>query len=113
VLSPDASWVDAISWNALPKAAREGYPPLCPRIVFEILSPTDSVHELRQKLATFLENGVAVGILLNPRTRAAERFETGMPIVTIAANEVLVIEKRFFPGATDDFKLDLAELFGV
>ena len=46
LLSPDASWVQRGHWEALPREAREGFPPLCPDVVFEVRSASNSLAEL-------------------------------------------------------------------
>jgi Uma2 family endonuclease len=38
------------SWQALCKAEREGFPPLCPDLVVELASHSDQPHDLLRKV---------------------------------------------------------------
>lgn len=47
LLSPDASWVRRERWEALPQEGREGFPPLCPDVVFEVRSTAHTPADAR------------------------------------------------------------------
>jgi Uma2 family endonuclease len=61
VLSPDASMIRLKRWQALTPEQRRGFPPLCPDLVVELVSPSDegprSSEALRRKMAAYLANG--------------------------------------------------------
>ena len=48
--NPDASVVRLERWQALCKAEREGFPPLCPDLVVELASHSDQPHDLIRKV---------------------------------------------------------------
>ena len=75
VLSPDASAVRLERWQALSQAEREGFPPLCPDLVVELASPSDSLPTLRRKMAAYMANGARLGWLLVPAQRAVEIWQ--------------------------------------
>lgn len=75
--SPDASWVRRERWLALTPTQREGFSPLCPDAVFEIRSHSDSLSDLREKMRMYLANGARLAVLVNPRSRTAEVYESG------------------------------------
>lgn len=76
VLSPDASLVRLERWQALSPEQRRGFPPLCPDLVIELASPSDSgprgTEALRRKMAAYQANGAQLGWLLVPEQRAVE-----------------------------------------
>jgi len=76
VLSPDASLVAVERWQALSPGERRGFPPFCPDLVVELVSPSDEgprgVSALRSKLAAYQANGARLGWLLLPDERAVE-----------------------------------------
>ena len=76
VVSPDASLVDLDRWQALSKAERRSFAPLCPDLVVELASPSDEgprgVSALRQKMASYQANGARLGWLLLPHQQAVE-----------------------------------------
>lgn len=77
IFSPDAAFVSWARWKALPLEEREGFPPLAPEAVFEIRSPSQSLEELREKMRLYLENGVLLGVLIDPYTRWVEVYRPG------------------------------------
>ena len=79
VLSPDAALVRLERWQALTADQRSGFPPLCPDLVVELVSPSDGgacgVQALRDKMAAYLANGARLGWLLIPQQRAVEIWQ--------------------------------------
>jgi Uma2 family endonuclease len=67
--SPDASWVRRERLNALTEAEKAKFLPLCPDVVFELRSATDSLADLRAKMREYIANGAQLGFLLDPATR--------------------------------------------
>ena len=76
VLSPDLAAVTLERWQALSPEQRRGFPPLCPDLVIELASPSDSgprgAEALRRKMAAYQANGAQLGWLLFPEQRAVE-----------------------------------------
>ena len=67
ILSPDAAWVLRDRFAALTVEQRAKFPPLCPDFVIELRSPTDSLPVLRSKMQEYIDNGVRLGWLIDPR----------------------------------------------
>lgn len=74
LLSPDASWLRKERWDALTPRQRKGFAPLCPDAVFEILSSSDTVGDLRTKMQRYLANGARLAVLIDPQRRAVEVY---------------------------------------
>jgi Uma2 family endonuclease len=76
VLSPDACVVKQERWQALSPEQRRTFPPLCPDLVIELASASDSgprgSEALRRKMALYQANGAQLGWLLFPEQRAVE-----------------------------------------
>ncbi|MBU6353333.1 MAG: Uma2 family endonuclease, partial [Cyanobacteria bacterium REEB498] len=93
VLSPDASLVRLERWQALSAEQRRGFPPLCPDLVVELVSPSDEgprgAEALRRKLAAYLANGAQLGWLLFPEQRAVEVWRLGTDPQRLEAAQVL------------------------
>jgi Uma2 family endonuclease len=66
VLSADAAFVSGVRWNALSKADRHRFPPLCPDFVIEILSESDSRARLQAKMETWIANGAQLAWTIDP-----------------------------------------------
>ena len=67
--SPDAAWFDSARWQA---AKRPGtrFPQFAPDFVIELRSPTDRLSVLREKMQEYIDNGVQLAWLIDPKTRA-------------------------------------------
>jgi Uma2 family endonuclease len=51
--SPDAAWVSQERWDKLSSEEKEGFVPLCPDFVVEILSPSDSLKATQAKMQEY------------------------------------------------------------
>ena len=81
--SPDAAWISAVRWSALTATERRGFAHICPDFVVELLSPSDSLTETQLKLAEYLANGVALGLLIDRKRRVVEVYRSGQPTQTL------------------------------
>ncbi|TLM97192.1 Uma2 family endonuclease [Hymenobacter jeollabukensis] len=79
ILSPDASWVSAAKWNALTPEQQDKFAPLCPELVVELKSNTDSLKALQAKMHDWLRNGAQLAWLLDPETETAYLYRPGQP----------------------------------
>ena len=79
VLSPDAAAVQLERWQALSPEQRRGFPPLCPDLVIELVSPSDegprTAAALRRKMNAYMANGARLAWLLFPEQRAVEIWQ--------------------------------------
>jgi len=64
--SPDLAWATNEKWNALSAEEKKRFPPLCPDFVAELRSPSDSLVNLQNKMQEYIENGAALGWLIDP-----------------------------------------------
>jgi Uma2 family endonuclease len=100
--SPDASWVSNARLAPLTTAQRERFPPLCPDVVIELRSPTDSLRALQEKMREYLDNGARLGWLLDPEEKRVYRYRPGVATEQLDAPETLAGDP-VLPG----FVLDL------
>jgi Uma2 family endonuclease len=116
VLSPDAAVLRLERWQALSPEQRRGFPPLCPDLVVELVSPSDEgprgSEALRSKMAAYLANGARLGWLLFPQQRAVEIWQQGAgpaaPVVMERIEAAEVLEGgELLPG----LRLELAEIW--
>jgi Uma2 family endonuclease len=103
--SPDASWVLKSRWEALPELEREKFPPLCPDFVLELLSPSDSLGELKLKMDEYLANGARLGWLIDPKSKRAFVYTSAG--VQLLENPAELSGDHVLPG----FRLDMREIF--
>ncbi|WP_373547376.1 Uma2 family endonuclease [Chamaesiphon sp.] len=93
--SPDAAWVELSRWNALSDEDRQKFPPLAPDFVIELRSRTDKLPELRSKMIEYRDNGVRLGLLINPQDRQVEIYRLSVEVeilqspISVSCNDVL------------------------
>ncbi len=104
--SPDVAWVELSRWNALSIDDREKFPPLAPDFVIELRSRTDSLSDLQDKMLEYRDNGVRLGLLINPQDKQVEVYRLGKEIEVIQSPDRVSCED-VLPG----FNLDLTRIF--
>lgn len=73
--SPDAAWISAEHLARLSAAQMQKFWTVCPDVIIEILSETDSWSEVQAKLREYHESGARYGIGIDPYRR--DTFELG------------------------------------
>jgi len=67
VRSPDAAWVSEEKYAQISEEDRRKHLPVAPEFVVELMSETDSLREAQNKMLSYIENGVLLGWLINPK----------------------------------------------
>jgi Uma2 family endonuclease len=106
VRSPDASWVQRERWDTLTSAQQEGFAPLCPDVVFEVVSPSDDLEDLKEKMAAYLGNGARLGVLIVPENRQVWIYRFNMHPVTLTAPDLVDLDPEL-----PEFVLRLGPIF--
>lgn len=104
--SPDVAWVELSRWNALSTEDREKFPPLAPDFVIELRSRTDNLSTLQAKMLEYRDNGVRLGLLINPQDKQVEIYRIGAEVEVIQSPTSVNCED-ILPG----FNLDLSRIF--
>jgi len=76
VRSPDVAWVANARWDRLSEAEQEGFG-IAPDFVIELRSPTDKLTDAQAKMAEWIENGVELGWLIDPKRRVVQVYRAG------------------------------------
>ncbi|MBE9058163.1 Uma2 family endonuclease [Sphaerospermopsis sp. LEGE 08334] len=82
--SPDVAWIKKERWDNLTPEEKTKFPPIAPDFVLELMSPTDSLQETQNKMQEYMENGVKLGWLINPKTQQVEIYRLGKPVEILA-----------------------------
>lgn len=104
--SPDASWIKLARWEALTQKEREGFAPICPDFVVELLSKSDSMTTLREKMREYKANGASLGWLIDRSDRQVEIYRQ--------SQEVEILDYPSSLSGEDllpSFSLDLTEVW--
>ena len=110
-LSPDASWVSAERWAAVPAGRRRKFAPVCPDFIIELQSETDRPATLRRKMLRWLDHGTRLAWLVQPTERQVLIYRPGelAPAIHVGVDSVLPADEAVLPG----FALDLRELAAI
>lgn len=106
LLSPDASWLRRDRWESLTRRQQEGFAPLCPDAVFEILTHDGAFYDLRVKMRSYVANGARLAVLIDTKRRAIEIYAPG--------RETEIVERLLsvsFDPILPGFTLNLAPIF--
>ena len=108
--SPDVSWIELNRWNQLTTAQQDGFPPVVPNFVIELVSPSDiknqRYEDLQDKMQEYLDNGVQLGWLIEPSAKTVEIYRLNQQ-VEVSNNPQALSGENVLPG----FVLDLSDIF--
>ncbi len=104
--SPDLSWMTLEKWNAIPKAKRKKFAPVCPDFVVELRSETDNLTKLKDKMEEYLENGASLGWLIDAAKRNVYVYRPNAK-VEVLENPAEISGEPFLKG----FVLNLKEIW--
>ncbi|ACK66054.1 protein of unknown function DUF820 [Rippkaea orientalis PCC 8801] len=75
--SPDVAYIKQERWGKLTPEEREKFPPIAPDFVLELMSKTDSLKQVQEKMQEYMDNGVKLGWLINPEKKQVEIYRQG------------------------------------
>ncbi|MBE9213491.1 Uma2 family endonuclease [Plectonema cf. radiosum LEGE 06105] len=104
--SPDVSWIQLDRWNTLSEQQREKFPPIAPDFVLELMSPSDQLSDVQEKMVEYMAAGVKLGWLFNRKNRRVEIYRQGQAVEVLDSPTSLSGED-ILPG----FVLDLSILW--
>jgi Uma2 family endonuclease len=104
--SPDASWINLERWNALSDAQKASFAPICPDFVIELRSSSDTLSGLQAKLQEYIENGAALGLLIDRQAHAVHVYRPNRE-PEILENPATVSGEPELPG----FELRMARIW--
>ena len=77
VRSPDVSWMKLAKWNSLTDKQKRGFAPIDPDFVLELMSPTDDLLVIQQKMKEYMTCDIKLGWLINPDDKQVEIYRFG------------------------------------
>lgn len=83
IRSPDLSWVKLERWNELTDKQRAKFAHICPDFVIELRSESDSLSKLKEKMQEYIENGVALGWLVDPTEKRVYVYRVEKEVETM------------------------------
>jgi Uma2 family endonuclease len=106
VRSADASWLPLEKWLFLPAEDRKKFTHVCPEFIVEIRSESDDLKDLQMKMLEWVDNGVLLGWLIDPRSRTTYIYRADGSIETVRGFDKSLSGENVLNG----FVLDLSIL---
>jgi Uma2 family endonuclease len=78
--SPDVAWIKQERWDALTPEQKEKFPPIAPDFVLELMSPSDDLQKVQEKMQGYMDNQVKLGWLIDRKTRRVEIYRLGKEV---------------------------------
>ena len=75
--SPDAAWVLRSRLSGISAERKKKFLPLCPDFVVELISPSDRLRLVQQKMQEYMANGARLGWLIDPEPRQVYIYRPG------------------------------------
>src|SRR5439155_23739196 len=80
IRGPDASWVRKERLGDFNDPELEKFGHVCPDFAAEIMSPSDALTELQDKLAEYMANGAQLGWLIDPYESCVYIYRPGQAV---------------------------------
>ncbi len=109
VKSPDCAWVSKEKWNELTLTLKQKFAPVCPEFVVEIMSPTDSIDQLKSNMTEWMTNGVKLGWLVDVDAETVLVFRANESISIVTPFNQSLSGGEVLPGLEFDVSLLLEE----
>ena len=107
--SPDAAWVALPKLLTLSETQRDRFLPVAPDFVIELMSPSDRLRDVQEKMAEWIASGCQLGWLLDPSTKTAYLYR---PESQEAIQEPASLRAEgIAEGILEGFVLDLASVW--
>jgi Uma2 family endonuclease len=104
--SPDVSWIKQERWDSLTPEQKEKFPPIAPDFVLELVSQSDRLKDIQAKMQEYIDNGVKLGWLINPKERQVEVYRQGQT-PEVLDSPITLSGENTLPG----FILDLQDIW--
>jgi Uma2 family endonuclease len=106
VRASDASWLTLEKWLTLPAADRKKFAHVCPDFIVEVRSESDDLTELKEKMTEWINNGVRLAWLIDPKTHISYVYRADGSIDIIRGFDKKLSGEDVLKG----FELDLSLL---
>lgn len=102
--APDASWITIEKWEQLTEEQKDEFPPVCPDFVCEIMSPSDRLGSMQEKMEEWIANGCRLGWLIQPKSERAFIYRPNTDVETISSFDAILSGGDVLPSFTFDLK---------
>ncbi len=102
---PDACWISKERWETLDYKERREVLAVVPDFVIEIRSQTDSLKKIKNKMQEWINNGVRLAWLIDPKTQKTHIYREDDSVEIVEGFEKVLSGEDVMPGFEFDLKL--------
>ena len=106
VRAPDVSWMPLSRWESLSREDQTKFGHTFPDFAIELRSQSDRLRDVQDKMREYMENGVLLGLLIDPQNQQVQVYRPGQP-VDVLEEPASVSADPVLPG----FVLDLSAIW--
>lgn len=104
--SPDVSWMTKEKYNTLSDDEKQTFSKIVPDFVIELCSPTDNLKPIQNKMKEYIENGVKLGWLIDPKEKKVHIYRENGEIEILENPKTISGE-----GVLKNFNLDVGQIW--
>ncbi|MCY7410590.1 MAG: Uma2 family endonuclease [Chitinophagales bacterium] len=108
IRSPDASFVLKEKWEALTEKEKKSYSPMYPDFVVELMSPSNDLEEMQDKMQMYMSNGCRLAWLIDQENEKVFVYHSPFSFDVIEGFNKIISGEEVLP----EFELDLSILRG-
>ena len=105
VRSPDASWMSDERYSSVELVELKKFARIVPEFVVELMSESDSLRELQEKMEEYIDNGVLLGWLISSKTEEVFIYRVDGTINKIVGFDNKLSGENVLVGFEFDLKL--------
>ena len=103
IRSPNVTWIERSRWNSLTKEQQETFAPIDPDFVIELMSKSDTLKIIQDKMQEYISCGVKLGWLINPEAKQVAIYKADGS-VKLLDNPEFLSGGDLLPGLRVDVK---------
>ena len=106
--APDVAWISNEQISSVPLSDLKKFAHVCPEFVIELMSESDELSDLKDKMVKWIDNGVLLGWLIEPKKKQTYiyRFKSEIDYEVVPFDQKLSGEE-ILPG----LEVKLSDIF--
>ena len=105
VRSPDAAWVSNEKWATLSESEKKKFGHICPDFVVEVMSPSDDLRYMQNKMGSWIKNGVQLGWLIDAENQSAYIYRADNTMSKVDSFNNTLTGEDVLPGFVFDLNI--------
>lgn len=101
---PDIAWMSNEKWNSISESAKSKFGYVVPEFVVELVSPSDLITDVKNKMVEWIENGVQLAWMIEPENKSVTIYRANGEIETMTNETQLINGENVLVGFEVELK---------